>query len=231
ASFQAERCNEYDKLQFLKDVNSDSDRRRDSEPELIPSVRCRCPSWKRTELFETRDGMSCRDCITSYLVHQLRLNRLPVDIPLISTKELSNIDLLYKVLPAPLISMLLKMTYSYYCRLRNPNVVFSECPRCAVEVIITPSNEHITVWGAVPHVSPIGAGCVTQSPIWPMSCEEFKQWIGKWDQQYFIGKYGLQPDEDLLRITCLCSAVLLLPSESAHNTRCRCGYRYDKTAG
>ncbi|KAK5971062.1 hypothetical protein GCK32_011499, partial [Trichostrongylus colubriformis] len=225
-AIKANRCSEYDRLQFLRDLMNDVDGTND-EPEYIPSVRCCCSSSK-CELFETKDGMSCKDCITSYVVHQLRLNRAPVDIPLVSTEDLSSIDLLYAILPAPLISVLLKMSYSYYCHLRDPSVVFAECPRCTVEVTISSSTEGFTSC-VCPECETHWCWLCNSEPHWPMNCEEFKQWNSKWDQQYFIDKYGLQPGEDLLRITCLCNNVLLLPSESAHNTRCRCGYRYDKS--
>uniref|UniRef100_A0A7I4YZ90 IBR domain containing protein n=1 Tax=Haemonchus contortus TaxID=6289 RepID=A0A7I4YZ90_HAECO len=227
-AIKADRCNEYDRLQFLRDVGNGADSRRTNEPEHIPSVRCCCSSWKRTELFETKDGMSCRDCITSHIVHQLRLNHVPVDISLPSTENLSSIDLLYAVLPVPLISVLIKMSYSYYRHLRDPNVVFSECPRCTVEVAIASPNEGSTNC-ICPECESHWCWLCNSEPHWPMNCEEFKQWVSKWDQQYFVDKYRLQPDEDLLRITCLCGTVLILPSESAHNTVCRCGHRYDKT--
>ncbi|VDO47750.1 unnamed protein product [Haemonchus placei] len=251
-AIKADRCNEYDRLQFLRDVGNEADSRRTNELENIPSVHCCCSSWKRTEFFETKDGMSCRDCITSHIVHQLRLNHVPVDISLPSIENLSSIDLLYAVLPVPLISVLIKMSYSYYRHLRDPNVVFSECPRCTVEVAIASPNEDSTNC-ICPECESHWCWLCNSEPHWPMSCEEFKQWVSKWDQQYFVDKYRLQPDEDLLRITCLCGIVLIaewqwhivvlntrgpyevgilrirLPSESAHNTVCRCGHRYDKT--
>ncbi|VDO47751.1 unnamed protein product [Haemonchus placei] len=45
----------------------------------------------------------------------------------------------------------------------------------------------------------------------------------------FVSKHLLLPNEELLRISCACGRILHLPSESAHNTICRCGARYDKT--
>ncbi|KAK6040096.1 hypothetical protein COOONC_22399, partial [Cooperia oncophora] len=168
---KADRCNEYDMLEFLKNVMNDADGSGNSEPE-------------RPELFETRDGTSCRDCITSYIVHQLRLNRIPVNIPLTCNENLSNIDLLYTVVPAPLISMLLKMSLLILlpASRSQQDVTSCVCPEC----------ESHWCW------------LCKSEPHWPMSCEEFKQWTSKWDQQYFVDKYGLQPDEELLRITCLC---------------------------
>ncbi|KAK6051657.1 hypothetical protein COOONC_10840 [Cooperia oncophora] len=107
---KSDRCHEYDRLQFLREVERATDQRLRDESEHHPSVCCRCSPSKQLDLFATNAGMACRDCITSNLVHQLRLDRAPVDVPLKSTENVTSIDLLYAVLPAPLISELIKVS-------------------------------------------------------------------------------------------------------------------------
>ncbi|XGW05278.1 hypothetical protein V3C99_016004 [Haemonchus contortus] len=225
---KAGRCHEYDKLQFLRNAESLTDYHKGATQ--ITSSNCsRCSSSTRSELFETRDGMTCRECIASDLIHQLRLNRAPIDIPLLPAENLSNFDLLYGVVPALLITELIKVSYLYYRHLTDPGLFLSQCPRCFVEVAVIPPSEEDTTSCVCPECKSHWCWLCKMEPHWPMNCDEFKQWIVKWDQHYFVSKHLLLPNEDLLRISCTCGHILHLPSESAHNTICRCGSRYDKT--
>ncbi|KAK6017023.1 hypothetical protein OSTOST_17489, partial [Ostertagia ostertagi] len=196
---KADRCHEYDRMKLLRVCGR----------ALLYAVVAL--SSIRSDLFQTADGLACRECLASDLVHQLRLNRTPVHIPLTPTGNLPSVDLLYAVLPAPLISEVTKVSYSYYRRLREPNFILSECPRCSVDVAIIPSEADIKSC-ICPECESHWCWLCNSEPHWPMSCEEFEQWIAKWDQQYFVEKYRLSPNEHLLRVTCTCSNVLYVSS-------------------
>ncbi|VDL66843.1 unnamed protein product [Nippostrongylus brasiliensis] len=110
-------------------------------------------------------------------------------------------------------------------------MVFSTCPSCDLNVMFENDGNNDENKSLIcPVCSSHWCRLCSSEPHWPMKCEEFRQWSEKWEQQYFVDKFHLQPDEELLRISCWCGSVLFLPSGTAHNKLCPgCLCRYDKT--
>ncbi|KAK6051658.1 hypothetical protein COOONC_10841, partial [Cooperia oncophora] len=92
----------------------------------------------------------------------LRLDRAPVDVPLKSTENVTSIDLLYAVLPAPLISEVIKVSYSHYRRLRDPGFVLLNAPDVSW-MWDSPLQKTALTAVSAPNASPIGVGYVTRN--------------------------------------------------------------------
>ncbi|KAK6744906.1 hypothetical protein RB195_011555 [Necator americanus] len=225
---------EHQKLAFFESHYSSGDFEIVCKSEIIQfwearDVCYRCNSPYNTDLFPTVDGSMCRQCVASYVIHQLRLNRFPLQIPLLPSSNNSSIDLLYAVLPASVISLIIQMSFTYFYTLEYPEAVFLECPKCTLPLVAPRGNEFNICTCPV-------CGCYWCSlcnwePHWPMNCKEFREWSKKWEQQYLFEKFNLDNGERLLCITCDCGQTFYAPENSAHGTVCRgrrCGLRYDR---
>ncbi|VDL82651.1 unnamed protein product [Nippostrongylus brasiliensis] len=128
-------------------------------------------------------------------------------------------------------SVSLDMPKTSFQHLQSDEMVFSKCPSCALNVMFrNECNNDEEKSFICPECTTHWCRICSSEPHWPMKCEEYRQWSEKWEQQYCFDKFCMQPDEELLRITCQCGRIYILPSGSAHNTICqRCKCRYDKT--
>ncbi|KHJ79718.1 hypothetical protein OESDEN_20627, partial [Oesophagostomum dentatum] len=81
----------------------------DEEAPTVCSV-CRMPD--KTDHFPTKDGVMCRECLASFMTRQLRMKCFPIEIPIVVPPKCSPIELLYAVLPLPVISLLIKVRSS-----------------------------------------------------------------------------------------------------------------------
>ncbi|VDN21072.1 unnamed protein product, partial [Cylicostephanus goldi] len=124
----------------------------------------------------------------------------------------SPIDLLYAVLPAPVMSFLIKKLYAF-C---NPgNSKFVKCPRCHADLATTFEREFSSCTCS-------SCGCAfcylcDCEPHWPMSCEEYKRWTDRWDTQYFLEKNHIVGDGQV-RLCLFCEEVFQICAE-AHRQR------------
>ncbi|RCN41728.1 hypothetical protein ANCCAN_12333 [Ancylostoma caninum] len=229
----AKRCVEHDQMMFIKEQYSRGASFPDSE--TISSVKeenplcCSCQSSVKTDLFPSLDGMICKDCVAAQVLHQIRLNHFPIQIPVVTFGDNSPLDLLHAILPVPLISTLVRMSFSHFHKQQNPEAALTHCPQCGISLIIDTPNEfkccvcpdckchfcHICLW----------------EPHWPLSCEEMEDWSQKWDEQYLTERFLLDEGERVLRIKCPCTFTFYVPESIAHGTYCprkRCHYRFDK---
>ncbi|VDP02913.1 unnamed protein product [Heligmosomoides polygyrus] len=103
---KAERCNEYDRMAFLREMECASDIE-SSETEKPSSTCHRCNSQSE-DLFPTKDGSTCRECVAAVVLRQLNRNDFPIDIPLLPSMSCSRIESLYAVLPVPAMSKLIE---------------------------------------------------------------------------------------------------------------------------
>ncbi|EYC39847.1 hypothetical protein Y032_0638g965 [Ancylostoma ceylanicum] len=240
---------EHDQLDFLRSYYTGDD----FEIVSIDNAKCsRCSSPYNSDLFPARDGMICRQCIAAVVIRQLRLNHLPIEIPVITSNETSPIDLLYAVLPLPVMSLFLKVSYSYYYSLLHPDSSLVQCPQCSASLVVTDRSEFNCCMCS-------SCGCCwcylcDWEPHWPLTCDEFKKWSEKWDIQWNdeplwinlvepirtsqsvslpdpIDKFNLDKGERLLRIQCQCGTTFHAPENTAHWTTCsntKCQGLYDK---
>ncbi|KAK6758156.1 hypothetical protein RB195_015776 [Necator americanus] len=199
---------------------------------VAESPLCRtCHSSLKTDLFQSVDGVMCKDCIASEVLHQLRLKQFPVRISLVTAADCSPLDLLYAILPVPVMSSLIKMSFSYFYALQNSEAIFTQCPQCSISLVINAPNEFNCC--ICPYCECYWCYRCCWEPHWPMSCQEFKEWSQDWDEQYHIERLHLDDNEKVLRITCACSYTFYAPESTAHGTHCpnkKCGnkYRFDK---
>ncbi|KAL6744503.1 hypothetical protein Aduo_017430 [Ancylostoma duodenale] len=230
----AKRCVEHDQMMFVKEqynsaASNFSDNESTSAEKEENLLCCSCQSSLKTDLFPSLDGMICKDCVASQVLHQIRLNQFPIQIPVVASADNSPLDLLYAILPVPLMSTLVRMSFSHFYKQRNPEAVLTHCPQCGISLAIDTPNEfkccvcpdckchfcHLCLW----------------EPHWPLSCEEMKEWSEKWDEQYSTERFPLDKDEKVLRIKCACSFTFYVPESIAHGTYCPrkgCEYRFDK---
>ncbi|CAJ0604404.1 unnamed protein product [Cylicocyclus nassatus] len=152
-----------------------------------------CNSPYRTDLFAFNDGMICRECVTSNVLHQIRLNRFPLEIPLDAAPS-SPVDLLYAILPISVMSLLSKMSYRYFNAFDYPDAYMVECPQCCMDLSINIPNMYST--------------CICPK------CE------CNFCYRYFFEKFKLDPGERVLKVKCYCNDFLYVPELGPHFTRC-----------
>ncbi|KHJ79842.1 IBR domain protein [Oesophagostomum dentatum] len=190
---------------------------------------CSCSSSLETDLFSSENGLICKNCAASIVLHQLRLKQFPIRIPLKTSAPICPLDLLYAVLPVPVMSTLIRMSFSHFYPLHNPKAIFTKCPQCETLLVVDSPNDYGTCSCSECYIH-FCYRCFAE-PHWPMSCEEFEQWSQKWEEQYPIEKLCLDEDENVLRINCVCGSTFFVAETSAHGTYCpnkSCGHRYDK---
>ncbi|CAJ0598781.1 unnamed protein product [Cylicocyclus nassatus] len=187
-----------------------------------------CKSSLFDDLFQTVNGLWCRECIASSLLHQLRLNQFPLEIPL-SAGKYSAIYLLPAILPMPVVSLIIRMSYRFLYSLDHPQSVFTRCPKCSLPHTVPEINDFDAC-------SCIYCGCYWcyfcgWEPHWPMTCTEYREWEKKWSTQYLYEKFLLDKNEKLLRIPCCCGRDFYAPERTANGMKCpnrKCCYRYDR---
>ncbi|EYC37268.1 hypothetical protein Y032_0810g2459 [Ancylostoma ceylanicum] len=133
-------------------------------------------------------------------------------VPLITSSGTSPVDLLYAILPLPLMSLFLEKSYVYHCSLLYPQARLVRCPRCSTSLLVTEQNEFNCCRCS-------SCGCCwcylcNWEPHWPMTCEEFKEWSEKWDTQYFFDKFNLDEGERVLRVQCRCGSIIDICAEA-----------------
>ncbi|KHJ87766.1 hypothetical protein OESDEN_12451 [Oesophagostomum dentatum] len=196
-----------------------------------PDSCCHCRSRSQTDLFLYTDGMRCRECVAAQLIRQIRLSQLPLEIPVVVPAEANAIDLLYAILPLPVMALLVKMSYLYLVSLEYPHTHLVQCPHCCTPLVVTERSEFHSCKCS-------SCGCCwcylcNSEPHWPMDCEQFKLWSDKWDTHYFFAKFALEEGERVIRIPCRCGNVFYAAEHSAHRTPCgnispKCYDEYDK---
>ncbi|EYC37270.1 hypothetical protein Y032_0810g2459 [Ancylostoma ceylanicum] len=205
---------EHDQLDFarfyyMSDGSELASRSTDSRDRTVCSY---CASPYKSDLFHSTEGMMCRQCLAFLVIRQLRLNHMPVEIPLITSSGTSPVDLLYAILPLPLMSLFLEKSYVYHCSLLYPQARLVRCPRCSTSLLVTEQNEFNCCRCS-------SCGCCwcylcNWEPHWPMTCEEFKEWSEKWDTQYFFDKFNLDEGERVLRVQCRCGSIIDICAEA-----------------
>ncbi|EYC39867.1 hypothetical protein Y032_0638g973 [Ancylostoma ceylanicum] len=226
---KATRACEHDQIAFIEPHYTFEDFDIASSVEENLAICCRCTSNFKIDLFLTLYGTMCRQCIASYVVHQLRLSRFPLQIPLVSATGNSSIDLLYAILPRSVVSLIIKKSYAHFYTIHHPEAVFTKCPWCSVPFVLSERSEFNACTCAE-------CGCFwcylcNSEPHWPMNCGEFREWKKKWDAQYFFEKFNLDEGERLLRISCCCDRIFYAPENSAHKAICpnkRCKGRFEQ---
>ncbi|KAK6758154.1 hypothetical protein RB195_015775 [Necator americanus] len=233
---RAQRYEEHDQYVFVKEHGyyeaTDSYFNNDTSREKSESCLCRiCRSSLKTDLFPSVDGVMCKDCITSEVLHQLRLKQFPIRIPLVTVPECSPMDLLYAILPVPVMSTLIKMSFSHFYTIQNPAAMFTCCPQCSMSLVVNIPNKYDCC--VCPYCKCYWCYRCCWEPHWPMSCQEFKEWSRNWDEQYPIERLHLDESEKVIRITCGCSQTFYASEDNAHGTYCpnkKCPnkFRFDK---
>ncbi|RCN24641.1 hypothetical protein ANCCAN_29659 [Ancylostoma caninum] len=104
---------EHDQMMFVKEQYSQgaslSDGETTSSAKEENPLCCSCQSSVKTDLFPSLDGMICKDCVAAQVLHQIRLNQFPIQIPVVTSGDNSPLDLLHAILPVPLISTLIRV--------------------------------------------------------------------------------------------------------------------------
>ncbi|RCN37781.1 hypothetical protein ANCCAN_16295 [Ancylostoma caninum] len=240
----ATKCGDREQLdylhQFYAPKSSDSKSEARSEAE-IPVKCCCCRLTNKTDLFLSHDGMICRECIASLITSQLRLNQFPLEIPIVTASGISPLELLYAIVPLPVVSLLLKKSFAFFNCLDYPHMVFVQCPNCLALLIVTEKCE-FNSYSCTCSV----CGCAwcylcNWEPHWPMSCEQFKRWSERWDTQcefnitdisfqFWVGFIDTPAEiagaenlfdkdyiysEKELRLCCDCETVYQVPGDSS----------------
>ncbi|RCN30416.1 hypothetical protein ANCCAN_23808 [Ancylostoma caninum] len=128
------RCGHREQLDYLHQfyASESSDSRLEEN-----STKCyRCRLTNKTDLFLTHNGMMCRECVASFITSQLRLNRFPLEIPIVVDPGISPLELLYGILPLPIVSLLLKKSFAFFKCLDYPYIVFVQCPFCQAPLAV-----------------------------------------------------------------------------------------------
>ncbi|VDL62787.1 unnamed protein product [Nippostrongylus brasiliensis] len=196
---RVQRCDDYEMQRSLRGMYDAETSVSLDMPKNSSSTCCRCTLHTK-DMFETLDGVICRECAAADVVRQLAYDHFPIEIP------------------------------ASFQHLQSDEMVFSKCPSCALNVMFRNDGNNDEGKSLIcPECATHWCRLCSSEPHWPMRCEEYRQWSEKWEQQYYVDRFCMQPDEELLRITCLCEQIHLLPTGSAHNTIChRCKRRYDK---
>ncbi|KAK6745203.1 hypothetical protein RB195_011739 [Necator americanus] len=227
----ATRCNERDQLEFVRPFYSQDGVEFDKSVEN--GAKCsNCNSSNADDLFMSTDGMMCRQCVAAFMIRQLRLNHAPpLCIPLSGSTQSSSIDLLYAVLPLPVMSLIVKKSYLHHFRLMYPQSRLLQCPQCSISLVIKELSEFNCCICSY-------CGCCwcylcNCEPHWPLTCKQFKEWNKKWETQYLFEKFNLDVGERLLCIKCCCEGIFYAAENSAHGTLCsnfnkKCWRQYDK---
>ncbi|KHJ77772.1 hypothetical protein OESDEN_22608 [Oesophagostomum dentatum] len=105
---KAQRCSELDKLKYIEPYYSLNDYEVIFRTQEDPVICYQCKSTYHTDLFLTMDGMACRQCIASCIMHQLRLSLFPLEISLFSPND-RPLDLLHALLPVSLVSLIIEV--------------------------------------------------------------------------------------------------------------------------
>ncbi|EYC16474.1 hypothetical protein Y032_0033g2676 [Ancylostoma ceylanicum] len=227
----AMRCNERDQLDYLHqfyapDISDSNLEACRDEKSYIKCCCCRLTN--KTDLFPTHDGMMCRECVASFITSQLRLNQFPVEIPIVTAPGTSPLELLYAILPLPVVSLLLKKSFAFFKCLDYPCMVFVQCPHCLARLAVTETCD-VNCCSCTCSV----CGCAwcylcNWEPHWPMNCEQFKRWSERWDTQYLFDKDYFNSEKEL-RMCCDCETVFEIPVDSTFSFRCpnhRCRWNY-----
>ncbi|RCN37780.1 hypothetical protein ANCCAN_16294 [Ancylostoma caninum] len=223
------RCGHREQLDYLHQFYApeSSDSKLEVCKEAENSTKCcRCRLTNKTDLFLTRDGMMCRECVASSITSQLRLNQFPLEIPIVTDPGISPLELLYGILPLPIVSLLLKKSFAFFKCLDYPYVVFVQCPFCQAPLAVTEKCDFNSCMCSV-------CGCAwcyrcNWEPHWPMSCEQFKRWSERWDTQYYFDKDYFYSEKEL-RLCCDCETVFQVPHDPPFPFRCPtygCGWNY-----
>ncbi|EYC16477.1 hypothetical protein Y032_0033g2677 [Ancylostoma ceylanicum] len=226
----AMRCSEQDQLDYLHQfyAQQSSDSKIVVYGETENSTKCCCCRLtNKTDLFLSHDGMICRECVASFISSQLRINHLPLKIPIVTAPGTSPLELLYAILPLPVVSLLLKKSFAFFKCLEYPCMLFLQCPNCLASLAVTERSDFNSC-----SCSSCGwAWCYlcNWEPHWPMSCEQFKRWSERWDTQYLFDKVYMDSEKEI-RMCCNCERVFEIPGNSPlypfHCPSYRCGWGY-----
>ncbi|EYC16464.1 hypothetical protein Y032_0033g2672 [Ancylostoma ceylanicum] len=216
----AVRCGDREQLDYLHQFYAPENSYHEFEAcwDKENSTRCCCCHLTdKTGLFLSHDGMTCRECMASFITSQLRLNQFPLEIPVVTAPGTSPLELLYAILPLPVVSLLLKKSFAFFKCSDYPYMVFVRCPQCMAPLAITEKCDfHSCTCPA--------CGCAwcylcNWEPHWPMSCEQFKHLF---DKDYFYS-------EKEIRMCCDCELVYQIHMDSSFPFRCpnhRCRWNY-----
>ncbi|RCN37790.1 hypothetical protein ANCCAN_16304 [Ancylostoma caninum] len=104
------KCSEQDQIDFLKQFYTQDGSQLEDYREVENSTKCcSCRMTNKTDLFRSYDGMMCRECVASFVTAQLRKNQFPLEIPIVASAGTSPFELLYAILPMPVVSFLLEI--------------------------------------------------------------------------------------------------------------------------
>uniref|UniRef100_A0A1I7XM87 RBR-type E3 ubiquitin transferase n=1 Tax=Heterorhabditis bacteriophora TaxID=37862 RepID=A0A1I7XM87_HETBA len=163
-----------------------------SQPEITGfspvTVKCQtCVNSYEDDLFELDDCWKCRNCLKQYIISQIRIRNIPIEIPFVLNQGQSLYNMLTAVIPLPLISFYTKAAATDLLKCSAVGDL-TECPACKKAVLVERPNEYNSC---------VCSDCDTHwcsecnfEPHWPMSCCQFKIWTEKWDKQYPYAVFG-----------------------------------------
>ncbi|CAJ0588104.1 unnamed protein product [Cylicocyclus nassatus] len=189
-----------------------------------PLKCCCCRMSGLDDLFPSFEGMMCKDCVVSSITRQLRTNHYPIEIPITSGGEMSSIEFLYAILPMPVIRLLIRESVAFLKSLDNPDLWMLDCPCCLSPLMLTERYEFNCC--SCPECGCAFCYLCYSEPHWPMTCEQFKRWVEKWDTQYIFDKnYSFA--EGVVHMCCQCGGIFHASSLPPRCRKYRCWYSYN----
>ncbi|KAK6023668.1 hypothetical protein OSTOST_10537, partial [Ostertagia ostertagi] len=95
-----------------------------------------CGSDSINSLYEMDDGWICRKCAAQSAKHQIRVDRVPIELPFALPPGITTYDVLPSILPLPLVNFYTKHAAVKLIEQALGHIELLECPGCkqAVEL-------------------------------------------------------------------------------------------------
>ncbi|EYC16458.1 hypothetical protein Y032_0033g2671 [Ancylostoma ceylanicum] len=185
----AVKCSEQDQINFLDQFYTQERSDHEDGGGVENPTKCySCRLTNKTDLFLSHNGMMCRECVASSISAQLRKKQFPVEIPVVAPPGTSPFELLYAILPMPVMSLLLRESFAFFKCLEHPYMAFVRCPYCLASLAVTEkcgTNFNSCTCAVCKCSWCYLCNC---EPHWPMSCEQFERWSDRWDTQCMLSE-------------------------------------------
>ncbi|KAL6742978.1 hypothetical protein Aduo_016065 [Ancylostoma duodenale] len=186
-------------------------------PSINAGVKCgTCAAFNSNDLYELDDCWMCRSCLRQMAINQIRLESLPICLPLVVPAGTTSYDVLPSILPLPLFNFYTKFAAVELIEQSMDDIIdLGECPGCKQMVDITRPSEYNSVQ--------CGCGIVwcsecKKEPHWPMSCQMAAEWMRRWQQH---GRDTHEHIQRLREITCCCLGPPILFGEAENFVECK----------
>ncbi|RCN30418.1 hypothetical protein ANCCAN_23810, partial [Ancylostoma caninum] len=109
--------------------------------------------------------------------------------------------------------IIIQKSFAFFKCLDHPYTVFVQCPNCRAPLILTEKCDFDSSSCTCSVCGCAWCYLCNWEPHWPMSCEQFKRWSGRWNTQCLFDKVYLHTEKEL-RMCCNCEVVFEVPGNS-----------------